>query len=78
MSKIKLKIYKFMYNLTKKKNKTKQNTNNLNEHTEPRVEEAHETVTTARPRRLSEITIKKTKKPIPRGSAFFIFSHTNR
>lgn len=45
---------------------------------EPRVEETHETVTTARPRRLSEITIKKTKKPIPRGSAFFIFSHTNR
>ncbi|XP_053969144.1 voltage-dependent calcium channel type D subunit alpha-1-like [Anastrepha ludens] len=33
---------------------------------------------TARPRRLSEISIKKTKKPMPRGSSFFIFSNTNR
>ncbi|XP_070075567.1 voltage-dependent calcium channel type D subunit alpha-1 isoform X1 [Drosophila takahashii] len=33
---------------------------------------------TARPRRLSEVSMKKTKKPIPRGSAFFIFSYTNR
>lgn len=33
---------------------------------------------TARPRRISEISVKKSKKPIPKGSAFFIFSHTNR
>ena len=33
---------------------------------------------TARPRRMSEISVKKSKKPIPKGSAFFIFSHTNR
>ncbi|XP_036335354.1 muscle calcium channel subunit alpha-1 isoform X1 [Rhagoletis pomonella] len=33
---------------------------------------------TARPRRLSEISIKKTKKPMPRGSSFFILSNTNR
>lgn len=33
---------------------------------------------TARPRRLSEISIKKNKKPIPRGSSLFIFSYTNR
>ncbi|XP_017056513.2 voltage-dependent calcium channel type D subunit alpha-1 isoform X1 [Drosophila ficusphila] len=33
---------------------------------------------TARPRRLSEVSMKKTKKSIPRGSAFFIFSYTNR
>lgn len=32
----------------------------------------------ARPRRLSEVSIKKGKKPIPKGSAFFIFSHTNK
>ncbi|KAG5668929.1 hypothetical protein PVAND_016838 [Polypedilum vanderplanki] len=33
---------------------------------------------TARPRRISEVSVKKSKKPIPKGSAFFIFSHTNR
>lgn len=33
---------------------------------------------TARPRRMSEVSVKKGKKPIPKGSAFFIFSHTNR
>ncbi|XP_037942486.1 voltage-dependent calcium channel type D subunit alpha-1-like [Teleopsis dalmanni] len=32
----------------------------------------------ARPRRVSEISIKKMKKPIPHGSSLFIFSHTNR
>lgn len=32
----------------------------------------------ARPRRMSELSIKKTKKPIPKGSAFFIFAHNNR
>lgn len=32
----------------------------------------------ARPRRMSEISIKKTKKPIPKGTSFFLFSHTNR
>ncbi|XP_037925281.1 muscle calcium channel subunit alpha-1 isoform X7 [Hermetia illucens] len=37
----------------------------------------HEQIT-ARPRRLSEVSIKKFKKPIPRGSAFFIFPYTNR
>ncbi|XP_049315483.1 muscle calcium channel subunit alpha-1 isoform X11 [Bactrocera dorsalis] len=45
------------------------------------LEESRSEVTpraTARPRRLSEISIKKTKKPMPRGSSFFIFSNTNR
>uniref|UniRef100_A0A336M534 Voltage-dependent L-type calcium channel subunit alpha n=1 Tax=Culicoides sonorensis TaxID=179676 RepID=A0A336M534_CULSO len=32
----------------------------------------------ARPRRMSEISIKKTKKPIPKGTSFFIFSRTSR
>ncbi|XP_063220472.1 muscle calcium channel subunit alpha-1 isoform X4 [Bacillus rossius redtenbacheri] len=32
----------------------------------------------ARPRRLSEVSIKKTIQPLPEGSAFFIFSNTNR
>nr|CAH7712634.1 unnamed protein product [Callosobruchus chinensis] len=32
----------------------------------------------ARPRRLSEVTIVKKTRPIPKGSAFFIFSHKNR
>ncbi|XP_030756415.1 muscle calcium channel subunit alpha-1 isoform X1 [Sitophilus oryzae] len=32
----------------------------------------------ARPRRLSEVTILKKIKPIPKGSAFFIFSYKNR
>ncbi|KAJ8923541.1 hypothetical protein NQ315_010119 [Exocentrus adspersus] len=31
----------------------------------------------ARPRRLSEVTIVKKTRPIPKGSAFFIFSHKN-
>ncbi|KAJ3640022.1 hypothetical protein Zmor_003343 [Zophobas morio] len=33
---------------------------------------------TARPRRLSEVTIVKKIRPIPKGSAFFIFSSKNR
>jgi len=33
---------------------------------------------TARPRRLSELSIKTTVHPLPVGSAFFLFSHTNR
>jgi hypothetical protein len=34
---------------------------------------------TARPRRMSEMSAKKnSKKPIPKGSSFFIFSHTNK
>ncbi|XP_049844102.1 muscle calcium channel subunit alpha-1-like isoform X6 [Schistocerca gregaria] len=32
----------------------------------------------ARPRRMSEISIKTTIRPLPTGSAFFILSHTNR
>lgn len=32
----------------------------------------------ARPRRMSDISVKKNKKPIPRARAFFVFSHTNR
>jgi hypothetical protein len=32
----------------------------------------------ARPHRMSEITLKTTIHPIPQGSAFFIFSNTNR
>ncbi|XP_060516431.1 muscle calcium channel subunit alpha-1 isoform X4 [Cylas formicarius] len=32
----------------------------------------------ARPRRLSEVTIVKKVRPIPKGSAFFIFSYKNR
>ncbi|XP_015033625.2 voltage-dependent calcium channel type D subunit alpha-1 isoform X1 [Drosophila willistoni] len=48
---------------------------------EEEQEDSHSEVSahvTARPRRLSEVSMKKTKKPIPRGSAFFIFSYTNR
>ncbi|KAM8715266.1 hypothetical protein ACLKA7_002335 [Drosophila subpalustris] len=48
---------------------------------EEEEEDSHSEVSarvTARPRRLSEVSMKKTKKPIPRGSAFFIFSYTNR
>ncbi|XP_049817851.1 muscle calcium channel subunit alpha-1 isoform X2 [Aethina tumida] len=37
-----------------------------------------ETKETARPRRLSEVTIVKKVRPIPKGSAFFIFSYKNR
>lgn len=33
---------------------------------------------TARPRRLSEVNIVKKTRPIPKGNAFFIFSHKNR
>lgn len=33
---------------------------------------------TARPRRLSEVNIIKKTRPIPKGSAFFIFSNKNR
>ncbi|KAK9890112.1 hypothetical protein WA026_008922 [Henosepilachna vigintioctopunctata] len=33
---------------------------------------------TARPHRLSEVNIVKKVRPIPKGSALFIFSHTNR
>lgn len=41
-------------------------------------EEENEKIT-ARPRRLSEMSAKKnSKKPIPKGSAFFIFSNTNK
>ena len=32
----------------------------------------------ARPRRLSELSTKTTVHPLPLGSAFFLFSHTNR
>lgn len=43
-----------------------------------RKEKVHETVTTARPRRLSEISIKTSSKPLPRESALYIFKSTNR
>lgn len=45
---------------------------------EKRKEYNHEPVTTARPRRLSEVSIKTTAKPLPREKAFFLISHTNR
>ena len=32
----------------------------------------------ARPRRMSELNLKEKTKPIPEGSALFIFSNTNR
>ncbi|XP_055313578.1 muscle calcium channel subunit alpha-1 isoform X5 [Sitodiplosis mosellana] len=35
-------------------------------------------VTTARPRRLSEVSIKTTAKPLPKEKAFFLIPHTNR
>lgn len=44
---------------------------------EDEAEEKMEPVS-ARPRRMSEVSVKKNKKPIPKGSAFFIFSHTNK
>jgi len=34
--------------------------------------------TSALPRRMSEISLKTTIRPLPQGSAFFIFSNTNR
>ncbi|XP_023242929.1 voltage-dependent calcium channel type D subunit alpha-1-like [Centruroides sculpturatus] len=37
-----------------------------------------ETVSTARPRRLSELHIPKRVHPIPKYTSFFIFSHTNK
>lgn len=48
------------------------------EEMEEEEEEENEKIT-ARPRRLSEMSAKKnSKKPIPKGSAFFIFSNTNK
>lgn len=41
-------------------------------------EEGEIIVESARPRRMSDISIKQKKKPIPPGSAFFILSQTNR
>ncbi|GLH14148.1 Voltage-dependent calcium channel type A subunit alpha-1 [Gryllus bimaculatus] len=41
-------------------------------------DEDHDMPATARPRRMSELSIKTTIRPLPQGSAFFIFSHTNR
>ncbi|XP_055631874.1 muscle calcium channel subunit alpha-1 isoform X2 [Toxorhynchites rutilus septentrionalis] len=40
--------------------------------------ETYEQRATARPRRLSEISVKKPKKQIPRADALFLFSSTNR
>lgn len=48
------------------------------EEEEEDAEEADIEPVSARPRRMSELSIKKTKKPIPKGSAFFIFSYNNR
>ncbi|XP_017859544.1 PREDICTED: voltage-dependent calcium channel type D subunit alpha-1 isoform X2 [Drosophila arizonae] len=48
---------------------------------EDEEEDSHSEVSarvTARPRRLSEVSMKTTKKPMPRDSAFFIFSYKNR
>ncbi|XP_055690016.1 muscle calcium channel subunit alpha-1 isoform X4 [Lutzomyia longipalpis] len=53
----------------------------LQEEEEFEEEEEEEEVThevTARPRRLSDVSIKKVKKAIPRGKAFFLIPHTNR
>ncbi|XP_052753576.1 muscle calcium channel subunit alpha-1 isoform X7 [Galleria mellonella] len=44
---------------------------------EPRLKRKP-TTSSARPRRLSEVDIHDTKKPIPDASSFFIFSKTNR
>jgi len=32
----------------------------------------------ARPRRMSEMSMKKNNKPIPKGNAFFVFENTNK
>lgn len=48
------------------------------EELEDEMDEHTQEPISARPRRMSEISIKKTKKPIPRGNAFFLLSHTNR
>lgn len=45
---------------------------------EKRKDYNNETVTTARPRRLSEVSIKTAAKPLPKEKAFFLISHTNR
>lgn len=44
---------------------------------EPRLKRKP-TTSSARPRRLSEVDIHDTKKPIPEASSLFIFSKTNR
>lgn len=44
---------------------------------EPRLKRKP-TTSSARPRRLSEVDICDSKKPIPDASSFFIFSKTNR
>ncbi|XP_069693173.1 muscle calcium channel subunit alpha-1 isoform X6 [Periplaneta americana] len=52
------------------------------EHTDNQDEEEEEherePKSSARPRRMSEISLKTTVHPLPEGSAFFIFSNTNR
>lgn len=51
----------------------------LTEYLEEDYENEVEEPVGARPRRMSEISAKKnTTKPIPKGSAFFIFSNTNK
>lgn len=48
-------------------------------HEEEEEDDETEEPASARPRRMSESSVKKnTTKPIPKGSAFFIFSHTNK
>lgn len=44
---------------------------------EPRLKRKP-TTSSARPRRLSEVDICDTKKPIPDATSFFIFTKTNR
>lgn len=49
------------------------------EEDEEEEEEEVEEPVNARPRRTSEISTKKNRnKPIPKGTAFFIFSHSNK
>lgn len=38
----------------------------------------HEMGTSARPRRISEVSMSTAAKPLPKESAFFILPHTNK
>ena len=48
------------------------------EEDEEEEETESKTVSTARPRRMSELNIPNKTKPIPEGSSLFVFSQTNK
>lgn len=72
--------YRFLHKLTRNKNNLTRNgiAAKADEDEEDDDEDEKMEPVSARPRRMSEVSTKKGKKPIPKGSAFFIFSHTNK